>query len=385
MNPNASEHNTAHSKKKFQKVIFDKFTQDGFQKDVIQRVDQYFTSNNISKTANSQMVFKTIWILIGWIATYALVISGLISPIGMFFLALAHGFFSAMIGLNIAHDAIHGSYTKNQKLNERLGLTFNFMGANDYVWKISHNLVHHTYTNIPDHDGDIDQPPILRLQPNQDLWWVHRFQHIYAYFLYSLATVSWVFVKDYVKFFQHQLGGHYRKTFPRKEIFRLFFYKALYYTVFLVIPIIVIDLPWYWVVFGFIAGHLLEGFTVAVIFMLAHIIEGTSFPEPKKDGKIGMPWADLQMHTTANFAIKNKVVNYLFGGLNFQIEHHLFPKICHVHYPKIAQIVKETAKEHDLPYVEHETFFGAVASHTRFLKQFGTTPKGVLVPRVVNA
>ena len=118
--------------------------------------------------------------------------------------------------------------------------------------------------------------------------------------------------------------------------------------------------------------------------MLAHIIEGTSFPEPKKDGKVGMPWADLQMYTTANFAIKNKLVNYLFGGLNFQIEHHLFPKICHVHYPKIAEIVKETAKEHDLPYIEHETFFGAVASHTRFLKQFGTTPKGVMVPRVAN-
>jgi linoleoyl-CoA desaturase len=366
------------------KVIFKKLTLDGFQKDVNNRVDQYFSSNNISKSANASMVIKTIWIIIGWVATYAFIISGLVSPLGMLGLALVHGFFSAMIGLNIAHDAIHGSYTKNPKLNHILGLSFNFMGANDYVWKISHNLVHHTYTNIPDHDGDIEQPAILRLQPNQDLWWVHRFQHVYAYFLYSLATLSWVLLKDYKKFFQHQLGGHYRKDFPKKEIVRLFFYKALYYTIFLVIPIVVIDLPWYWIVFGFVASHLLEGFTVAVIFMLAHIIEGTSFPEPAENGHVDMPWADLQMHTTANFAIKNKVVNYLFGGLNFQVEHHLFPKVCHVHYPQIAQIVKETAKDHNLPYIEHETFFGAIASHTRFLKQFGTTPKGVLVPNAMN-
>ncbi|MFT6054781.1 MAG: linoleoyl-CoA desaturase [Roseivirga sp.] len=366
------------------KILFKKLTLDGFQKDVHNRVEKYFKDNEISKNANPSMVFKTVWVMAGWVATYALILSGLVSPWVMLILALGHGFFSAMIGLNIAHDAIHGSYTKSSKLNHLLGLSFNFMGANDYVWKISHNLVHHTFTNIPEHDGDIEQPPILRLQPNQDLWWIHRFQHVYAYFLYSLATLSWVLSKDYKKFFQHQLGGHYRKDFPTKEIVRLFTYKAIYYVMFLVIPLVVIDLAWYWIIFGFVASHLLEGFSVAVIFMLAHIIEGTSFPEPSEKGDVGMSWAELQMHTTANFAIENKLVNYLCGGLNFQIEHHLFPKVCHVHYPKIAQIVKETAKDHDLPYIEHKTFFGAIASHTRFLKQFGTTPKGVLVPNVMR-
>ena len=355
-----------------EKVTFEKLQDDGFQKDVKRRVDEYFATNNLSKNANFEMVFKTLFILGGWMGTYALIITNTVTPMGMLVLALIHGFFTAMIGLNIGHDAIHGSYTSNPNVNKRIGLFFNLVGANDYVWSISHNIVHHTYTNIPHHDEDIKQPPVLRIEPTQDLWWIHRFQHIYAFLLYSFASISWVFVKDYVKFFQHQLGGHYRKTFPRKEIFRLFFYKAIYYTTFLVVPLILVDLPWYFILLGFIAAHLVEGFTMAIIFMLAHIIEGTEYPEPNENGRIELPWADFQMHTTANFAIKNPVVNYLFGGLNFQVEHHLFPKVCHVHYPKIAGIVKETAKDHGLPYLEHKTFFGAIASHTRVLKKFGS-------------
>jgi len=355
----------------FQKVTFGTLIQDSFLKDVQDRVDQYFQSENISKNANTQMVIKTILIFSGYIGTYLLIISNLISPWGMLILALVHGFLTAMIGLNIGHDAIHGSYSKSPGLNKFLGLTFNMLGANDYVWSISHNIVHHTYTNIPHHDGDIHQLPILRIEPTQELWWVHRFQHIYAYMFYCLASISWVFVKDYVKFFQHQLGGYYRKTFPRKEIFRLFIYKAIYYTLFLAVPFIVIDLAWYWIVLGIIAAHFVEGLSMAIVFMLAHIIEGTSFPEPGPGGKIDMAWADLQMYTTSNFAINNPAVNYLCGGLNFQVEHHLFPKVCHIHYSKISKIVRQTAKDHNLPYLEHKSFFGAIASHTRLLKKFG--------------
>lgn len=353
------------------KVTFGNYEQKSFHKDVKERVNAYFSSDNISKNANKEMLFKTIFILLGWTTTYLVIIFNLVNPLSMFILALLHGFFTAMIGMNIAHDAIHGAYTKSLKNNRVIGLMFNFVGANDYVWGISHNKVHHTYTNIPQHDEDIHQVPILRMEPTQKLWWIHKYQHIYAFGLYSLASLSWVFIKDYVKFFQHQLGGHYRKTFPKKEIFRLFFFKSLYYITFLVIPLMLVDLPWYWIVFGFVSAHLVEGITLAIIFMLAHIIEDTAYPEPDSNGKIDMPWADFQMHTTANFAMDNRVVNYLFGGLNFQVVHHLFPKVCHVHYPKLAKIVSETAKEHNLPVIEYDSFFGAISSHTRMLKKFG--------------
>jgi len=353
------------------KVKFDKLTPDSFQRDVKRRVDQYFSQNNISKNANSAMVIKTVVILLGWLGTYGLIISNLLAPWAMLVLALVHGLFAAMIGFNIGHDAVHGSYSSNSKINKALGIIFNLAGANDYVWNISHNIVHHTYTNIPEHDGDITQIPILRVEPTQERWWIHRFQYIYAFALYSLASLSWVFIKDYVKFFQKRIGGHERKTLPTYEIFRLFFFKAVYYTIFLVIPLVVIDLAWYWILLGFVAAHLVEGFTLAIVFMLAHIIEGTAYPEPKENGQVGMPWADMQLYTTANFAIRSKVINFMFGGLNFQVEHHLFPNICHIHYPKIAHIVKETAHEHGLPYLEFRTFTGAIASHVRMLKKFG--------------
>lgn len=353
-------------------VKFESDGKDSFVRDVRRRVDAYFLDNNIAKTANFQMVLKTILILIGWIATYVLILSNLLPGYAVLMLALGHGFFTAMIGLNIGHDAIHGAYSRSPALNRKIGLLFNIVGANDYVWRISHNLVHHTYTNIPHHDEDINQPGILRLEKSQKLRWFHRFQHIYAYFFYGLATISWVFVKDYVKFFQHQLGGHYRASFPRVEVLRLFGYKILYYCVFLVIPLVFIALPWYWILLGFFLAHFVEGFTMAIIFMLAHVIEGTEFPEPDADGSVNLSWGALQMHTTSNFAVNNPVINYLFGGLNFQIEHHLFPNICHVHYPKISQIVRQTSRAHKLPYLEQATFFQAIASHGRILKELGS-------------
>lgn len=317
------------------------------------------------------MVVKTILILLGWVSTYVLIVTSVVSPLFMLGLALLHGFCAALIGMNIAHDALHGSYSDNRHVNRLIGLTFNLVGANDYVWKITHNTVHHTYTNIPEHDGDIRLLPIIRLEPTQERWWIHRFQYIYAFFIYSFATLFWVFVKDYVKFFQHASEGQNGKGLPAGQIVRLFAFKVLYYGLFLALPLIVIQLPWYWIVLGFVASHLVEGFVVGVIFMLAHIIEGTAFPEANPDGTMDMPWADLQMHTTANFARKNRLINFLTGGLNHQAEHHLFPYICHIHYPRIAPIVRQTAMEHNLPYIEHETFLGAVASHTRMLKKFG--------------
>ncbi|MDX1476395.1 MAG: acyl-CoA desaturase [Saprospiraceae bacterium] len=355
-----------------QKILFGREHQDSFLRDVRKRVDAYFQSRNIPKTANARMVVKTILILIGWIATYTFILSNLLPAYALLLLALCHGFLTAMIGLNIGHDAIHGSYSRRAGVNRKLGLFFNLIGANDYVWRISHNIVHHTYTNIPHHDEDINQPGVLRLERSQKLRRIHRFQHIYAFLVYGLASLSWVFVKDYVKMFQRQLGGHYRSSIPRKEIIRLFAYKALYYSVFLVVPLVVIHLPWYWILLGFMLAHFVEGFTLAIIFMLAHIIEGTAFPEPGPNGKLDMSWGDLQMHTTCNFAVRNPLVNYLFGGLNFQVEHHLFPNVCHIHYPRISEIVRQTSRAHNLPYLEKKTFFGAIASHRRMLKQLGT-------------
>ncbi len=276
----------SHKKADFKKIVFDRAGAGSFQKDVHMRVEEYFRESGHSVKANSEMVLKTIMSITGWAGTYLLILFSGWNPWILLVLAMVHGFFMAMIGLNVGHDAIHGSYSKSKRLNKLLGLTFNLVGANDYVWGISHNIVHHSFTNIPNHDEDINQPAFLRIEPSQRLLKIHRFQYIYAYFLYCLATLSWVFVKDYVKFFQRRLGGHYRKTFPKKEIARLFFYKILYYILFLAVPMILLPFPWYGILLGFVASHFVGGFTMAVIFMLAHIVEETSYPIPDEDGKV---------------------------------------------------------------------------------------------------
>lgn len=318
------------------------------------------------------MIFKTIVTLSVYVTTYILLLSNQFSPNVLLMIAVVHGFFTAMIGLNIAHDAIHGAYATSPRGNRILGSSFNLIGANDFMWKCSHNGMHHSHANIVGYDADIDQIPVIRLHPHQDLWWIHRFQHFYIFFFYSLTSIAWVFARDYVEYFHPKINGKNKTVRPVRELLRMVLYKFIYYSLFVAIPFMVMDIPWQYFVIGFVIMHLVEGLTLALIFQLAHVTEGTNFPQPDDDGKIDHCWAAHQLYTTANFGCKNDFLNYICGGLNFQIEHHLFPAICHVHYKHIAPIVEQTAKEYGLPYNKHPTYFGALNSHIRQLKEFGT-------------
>lgn len=339
---------------------------------VRKRVDAYFKENNISKNANGAMWAKTIFFLSGFVTLYGLIISNQFSPATMLFLAVLLGMFAAFIGFNVCHDAIHGSFSANPKVNKALSLVFNLIGANAYVWSITHNIVHHTYTNIPGHDEDIEVAPgLIRLSPEDKVRKLQRYQHLYAFLLYGLASISWVFRKDFKKFFQKKIGNYDNSKHPKGEIFNLFFFKILYYTLFLVLPLVLLDITWWQFIIGFVTMHVAEGLVLGLVFQLAHVVEGTDFPMVNTEGNIEEGWAIHQMRTTANFARKSTLANFLCGGLNFQIEHHLFPRICHIHYCPISDIVKQTALEFNVPYIESETFLGALHSHYRTLKKFG--------------
>ncbi len=352
-------------------IKFNRKDQAEFYPELIRRVNQYFEEKGISKHYNGRMVFKSLLILSIFALTYFLLLSNRFSPGVLLVIAMVHGFFTALIGLNIAHDAIHGAYAKTTKWNKFIGTSFNLIGANDFMWKCSHNGMHHSYTNIVDYDADIDQIPLIRLNPHQDLWWIHRFQHIYIFFIYALTSFFWVFARDYAEYFHPKVNGKAKAEKPVLEFLRMVAYKLVYYTVFVAIPFMVMDISWQYFVIGFIAMHMVEGLTLALIFQLAHVIEGTNFPKPDDTGRIDHSWAAHQLYTTANFACKNDFLNYICGGLNFQVEHHLFTNICHVHYKHIAPIVEQTAKEYGLPYNNHPTYFGALNSHIKQLKLFG--------------
>ena len=354
------------------KIQFDRKSAVDFYQVLSKRVEDYFKINNISKHANAAMVFKTLVISAIFVLSYIGIISNLFG-LGMMLVFFAiNGFFAAMVGFNISHDAVHGAYSSNKTLNRILGATFNLLGTSDYVWKIKHNIVHHTFTNIPDHDSDIEDLPFIRISASQEKKWNHRFQHIYMFFFYLFTTLSWVFKNDYENFFRKDWGWYKNHNHPKIEYFRLFFYKALYYFMFLVLPFLVVDQPWYFILLGFVILHFVEGMTLAVVFQLAHVVEEAEFPIPNEEGKLNDSWAAHQLKTTSNFARKSHLANFICGGLNFQIEHHLFPAICHIHYTKLAPIVQRTAHEFGLPYNESKTFWAALKSHVRMMQRLGT-------------
>ncbi len=341
------------------------------------RIEDYFKTNNISKYANSAMVWKTVLYLGSFVALYFTILFEVFPTYINLFLAIALGMNMSFIGFNVCHDAIHGSYSKKPWVNKMLGFIFNIIGANVYVWNITHNKIHHTYTNIIGHDGDLDVAPgMVRVSPEEKLKPIHRYQHFYAFFLYSLASLSWFFRKDYMKFFQKKVGSHVNKH-PKIEYFNLFFYKFIYYSLFIIIPLVVMEITWWQFLIGFLMMNFAEGLVLALVFQLAHLVQDTEMPHPAEHENIEESWAEHQMRTTANFSINSKSAAFFCGGLNFQIEHHLFPKVCHIHYPKISAIVKETALEFGLPYHENGTFYSALQSHYRFLKLAGSPEFGM--------
>jgi linoleoyl-CoA desaturase len=343
-----------------------------FYSTVRKRVDEYFKTNNLSKNANGLMVFKSFFFIGGALSFYCLIMSNLFPVPIMFLFAILMGMFSAFIGFNVCHDALHGSYSSNPLVNKLLGYTFNILGANDHVWSITHNIVHHTYTNIPEHDEDIEVAPgLIRLSPVDKLNKLQRYQHYYAFLLYGLASISWVLKKDYVKFFQKRIGYYDNSNPPRSAYFKLFFFKGMYYFFSIILPLLVLNIAWWQFLIGYLCMHIARGLVLGLVFQLAHVVEGTDFPEANEEGNIEEAWAVHQMHTTANFARKSFTASFLCGGLNMQIEHHLFPKICHVHYPAISEIVKSTAEEYHLPYIESKSFGLALASHFKTLRKFG--------------
>ncbi|HEY9007597.1 MAG TPA: acyl-CoA desaturase [Ohtaekwangia sp.] len=346
-----------------------------------QRVNEYFKNNNISRYANTEMKVKTVFMHVLYFVPFILMIIGIVTnPWLMLLMCALMGCGVAGIGLAVMHDANHGAYSNKKWVNQLLGYSLNIVGGNAFNWKVQHNVLHHTYTNIHDVDEDISPRGILRMTPYSDWKFIHKFQHVYAWFFYGLMTFVWVFVKDFVRIIRYQKDGLVKnqKADIRTEWAILIATKVLYLAYIMVLPLAILPITgWQWFA-GFFLMHYIAGFILAVIFQPAHVIDGTEYPLPNEEGKIENSWAIHQLHTTTNFAQSNKILSWYVGGLNYQVEHHLFPNVCHVHYRNISGIVKQTAEEFDLPYKSQPTFIGALIGHAKLLKELGKNPKTVL-------
>jgi linoleoyl-CoA desaturase len=342
-----------------------------------QRVNEHFKSNGITRYANGEMVFKTIFMYALYLTPYFLILTGVVTGTwAMLALCFVMGFGLAGIGLSIMHDANHGSYSNKSWVNDMLGYSLNIIGGNAFNWKVQHNVLHHTYTNIHDVDEDISPRGVLRMTPHGPWKPFHRFQHMYAWFFYGLMTLVWVSVKDFVRIGKYEKDGLVKrqKTTIAKEWLILVGSKIVYFIYILVIPMMVLSVTWWQWLIGFLVMHYIAGFILAIIFQPAHVIDGTQYPLPDEEGKMENSWAIHQLHTTTNFGNNNAVLSWYCGGLNFQVEHHLFPNVCHVHYKKISAIVKQTAAEFGLPYKNADTFTQALVLHGKLLKELGKKP-----------
>lgn len=342
-----------------------------FAEEVKREVAQYFATRQLSDKANPAMIAKTVILLGGTLACYLTILLGGLGPWPMLGLAVLMGVGVAGVGFAVSHDALHGAYSANPTVNKWLGLTFDLFGANGYMWKITHNVIHHTYTNIHGVDEDLSVSPLLRLSPEAPLKPVHRWQHWYAFVAYSTSTLFWVFVKDYKYFLQKDLGPYENKKHPRAEVVNLIVMKLVYYGWAIILPLLVLDIPLWQFAIGFLAMNLTAGTILGVVFQLAHVVEGTDHPLPNEVGEMEAAWMVHEMETTSNFGRGNPVLNWYVGGLNFQVEHHLFPRVCSVHYPAISPIVERVARKYGVAYNDQPTFRAAVKSHHRMLRTFG--------------
>ncbi|MFM9910165.1 MAG: fatty acid desaturase family protein [Chitinophagaceae bacterium] len=335
--------------------------------------DKYFAEKKIKKTGNWKLYLKSTILIPLALIIYVLLLSNVLPGFVAILLCCVMGIILASIGFNVMHDACHGSYSSKKWVNELMGLTINALGGNAFIWKFKHNIIHHTYTNVDGIDDDIAKSPLMRQCSTQKWMPAHRWQHIYVLPIYAISSFAWAVLLDFMKYFKGKVQATVLQKMSTHEHIVFWLSKFLYIFFYIIVPIYFVG--WKPFLIGFSALQVVLGLTLAIVFQLAHVVEQTEFEVAGiEDTLIDNEWAIHQVKTTANFAAKNKVVSWLVGGLNFQIEHHLFPRVSHIHYPALSKIVRETCAKFQLPYNYYPTVSSAVASHFRMLKAMGKKP-----------
>ena len=357
---------------------------DEFWETLRKRVDEYFISKNISTYANGAMWFRVAFMLLLFLVPYALLFIFTWTPFQMWLLCLVMGFGVAGIGLCISHQAAHNAISSNKKVNRALSLTFNLVGTSDYIWKIKHNVFHHAYTNVYELDEGLKEGEILRLSNDAPYYKIHRYQHLYAFFLYAIFTVIWTLVLDIEKLMRYNGMGSRNTSVkhPRKELFLFWFTKAWFIFIAIVLPFWVLNITFLQYLAGFFTIQVIASLLVVIVFQVEHLTEYTEHVSPDDSGKVNCTWAITQLKGTSNFKARTRLFEWYVGGTNYQVEHHLFPNICAIHYPALAGIVEQTAKEYGLRYHCQPSIGSAIVSHYYFLKHMGRSARVQLTSNI---
>lgn len=289
-----------------QKIKFINKDKTQFYNTLKSRVDQYFIDNNISQHANVNMVFKTVVMLSLYFVPYTLIITQGYSTLGLMLCYTVMGLGLAGIGMSVMHDANHDAYSANPLVNKIVAQALTIVGGDNRNWRTQHNVLHHTYTNIYEHDRDIDNKGIMRFSPRGEYSKVQRFQVFYVFFFYSIMSLYWTTLKDFVQYIQFIKDGQHRDSSFQKlvTLLGIIFWKAVYFTYMFAIPMIFLGFTFMQLFAGFVLMHAVAGLILSVVFQLAHVVEEAHFPVPDEKGNIENEWAIHQMETTADFLEK---------------------------------------------------------------------------------
>jgi linoleoyl-CoA desaturase len=359
-----------------QTISFSRNDKAKFFRTLNKRVNNYFKENNLKRTGNWKLYTKAIVMFAIFLVPVALILTVSMPQWLMGILMVVTGVGMAGVGMNVMHDSNHESFSSKKWVNKLMGSSIYILAGNVYNWKVQHNVLHHTFTNIKGHDEDIDAGRIIRFSKHASWLSIHKFQKFYSFFLYGLLTINWAITTDF-----KQMYGYLKRKLsygkfpnPTVEWIKLVASKIVYYAFWIVLPLLVLDVAWWKILIGFFVMHYTAGMILSLVFQLAHIVPNAEMMKPDENGNMKHTWAVHQLYTTANFAPNNKIVNYFTGGLNHQVEHHIFPHISHVHYKKIAEIVKKTTQEFNLPYNEYKSFRKAIIEHFKQLSYLGKDP-----------
>ena len=351
---------------------YSKSVQKEFSVALNERVQAYFKDHGTGHNADLSMIMRSVLLFGSYTAIYLLILLGGVTQLPLLFLLWGLlGLGQALIGMGIMHDAVHGAYTKNRLAWQLLQIPIIAIGVEHRIWRIEHNILHHTYPNVEGIDQDIHPRFVFRFTEHQPRRWFHAFQHIYATFIYGLLIIEWITVKDFLKVIKYRRMGYIKSRADAASLASTILLKKLiFYFIFLYLPLQLLPFAPYIIISMFITMLVVAGIVMTIIFQLAHVVPDCE-TENGPAGLAARNWHVYQLQTTCDFAHGNKLLSHLIGGLNYQIEHHLFPHVCHIHYPALSIIVKQTAAEYGVAYHYEETFAGAVSGHYRQLRELG--------------
>ena len=340
-----------------------------FYAELTSEVKEYFASREISYKANSQMLIKISIMFAIYVFAYLsiyLIPNNTFALLGIYVFL---GGWSVLVGLNIGHDAIHNAIFRKKSHNKLLSHIFDLLGTNAFNWQNRHLGAHHLYPNIMDHDADVQQTVVLKIFPKDKHRPFHIFQHLYMPMLYLLYMFRWVIYRDFKDVFSDQLGAYDNRKYPTREIWKLILFKVIYLGYIFILPSLLLDFSLLVMGLAFFLMTVSGSLVIMMVLVSTHVGEDANFPEPDENNTLPYSWSYHQVITACDFGTQSWILNHMLGGFNHHVIHHLFPYICHVHYPQLTPILQRKAVEYGIPYRQKETLIKAMFSHFKLLYQ----------------